>query len=543
MRLRGAHFLLAAALVGSAALLFSYVSRLSFIGDEWQLLLERRGWGTETFLAPFNENLIVGITAVYKFGQAIFGMESALPFYAVSIGLFLLCALLLFVYLERRVGDWAAALGAALILFLGTAHEDLFWAFQMGFFGSIAAGLGALIALDREDRLGDRLTCGLLLVSLAFGSVGLAFVAAGLADLALGRRPRRQRAYVTLIPLAGYVAWWLGWGHSAGSQIGLETVLQTPRYVFEAAAEGVVSLLGREPVGADGHPPLLAQVLLAVLIVGAGIRLARRGDLSRGMAIALALALSFWVLIGLDRTGGGRFALSSRYQYPSAVFVLILAAELLRGVRIPRPVMAVLVLVSAGAIVGGISAMDRHFPAWKADSDGIRLNLSMLEIGRPSIPPGLKISFPPAIDSTAGAYFAAADRFGSPAYDEVELLNRPGTDRRQLDRSLAEALGIELSRRETTVRAGECRTIAAGRSGSSTALGAGSFTLTNLGPEPSRVRLGRFANVPSVELGRIPRGAERTLAIPADASNRSWRLRTMDQPLRLCRAQSRSRSA
>lgn len=533
MRLRGAHFLLIAALGGSAALLISYVSRLSFIGDEWQLLIGRRGWGPDTFLAPFNENLIAGIAAVYKIGLAVFGMGSALPFYAVSIALFLLCAVLLFVYLERRVGEWAAAVGAVLVLFLGTAHEDLFWAFQMGFFGSIAAGVGALIALDREDRLGDRLACGLLLASLAFGSVGLAFVAAGIADLALGRRPRRRRAYVALAPLAAYLAWWLGWGQSAGSQIGLETVLRTPLYVFEAAAEGVVSLLGREPVGADGHPPVLAQALLVVLILGAGIRLVRRGDLSRGMAVALALALSFWVLIGLDRTAGDRFALSSRYQYPSAVFVLILAAELLRGVRIPRPAAAALVLVSAGAVVGGVSAMDSHFPRWKRGSDGIRLNLSVLEIARPSIDPGLGVSFPPSARSTAGAYFAGVDRFGSPAYDEAELMNRPEADRRSADRMLAEALGIALSRRGAAVRTEGCRTIASGGA----ALDAGRFTLANSGSEPTRIRLRRFASAPSVGLGRIPAGGERSLAIPEDGADRSWMLMT-DRPLRLCRAQA-----
>lgn len=424
MRLRGAHILLVAALATSAALLFSYVSRLSFIGDEWELMIERRDWSAEAFLEPFNENLIAGITLVYKAGLALFGMDSTLPFYAVSIALFLLCAVLLFVYLERRVGSCAASLGAVLVLFLGAAHEDLFWAFQMGFFGSIAAGLGALVALDREDRTGDRVACGLLLVSLAFGSVGLAFVAAGLADLALGRRPRRQRAYVTLVPLAAYAAWWLGWGQSAGGEVSLDSILGTPRYVFDAASGGLVSLLGRDPIADSAHPPLIAQVLLVVLIVAAALSLARRHEISRGIAVALALALSFWILIGLNRTAGDRFALSSRYQYPSAVFILILAAELLRGVRIPRLGTAALVVIVAAAVVGGISTMDRHFPQWKSMSDQIRLNLSELEAGRPCVPPGFKVSFPPSTSSTAGAYFATAERFGSPADDETALQPR-----------------------------------------------------------------------------------------------------------------------
>lgn len=538
MRLRGAHLLLAAALVGSGTLLFSYACRLSFIGDEWQLMIGRKSWGADAFLEPFNENLIVGIAAVYKVGLALFGMESALPFYVVSISLFLICAVLLFVYLERRVGGWAASIAAVLVLFLGAAHEDLFWAFQMGFFGSIAAGLGALIALDRDDRAADGLACGLLLVSLAFGSVGLAFVAAAIADLALGRRPRRRRAYVSLVPLAAYAAWLLSWGPSTGGQVSPETALRTPLYVFEAAAAGIVSLLGREPFTASGHPPVIAEALVAIVIVAAGFRLARTGSVSRGTGIALVLALSFWVLIGLDRTPAGRFALPSRYQYPSAVFILILTAELLRGLRIPRPVAAVTAIVCAAAVVGGISMMDFYFPTlWKPYSDQTRLNLAALEIGRPGIASRFTVAFQ-SFHSTAGAYFAATDRFGSPAYDEAELLNRSGSDRIYVDRTLAEALGIGLVRDSPGGGPRLCRTVGARRGVQTTAVGPGAFTLTDLGSRASRVHLGRFADGFPVGLGQIPPRQTRTLVIPGDASRRRWRLATLHQPLRLCRARA-----
>ncbi|HEX6602007.1 MAG TPA: hypothetical protein VF030_05145 [Solirubrobacterales bacterium] len=534
MRLRGAHFLLIAALAASAALLFSYVSRLSFIGDEWQLMISRPDWDAGAFLEPFNENLVVGIVVVYKTGLALFGMDSALPFYVVSILLFLLSAVLLFFYLERRVGAWMAAVGATLVLFLGAAYEDLFWAFQMGFFGSTAAGLGALLALDREDRIGDRLACGLLLVSLAFGSVGLAFLAAGLADLAFGRKPRRRRAYITVVPLLAYAVWWLGWGQSAGDQIDFDSILRTPGYVFDAAAGGLVSLLGREPIDADGSPPLIAQALLVVLIFCAGFRLHRQGELSRGMTVALALALSFWILIGLNRTVGDRFAISSRYQYPSAVFILIVAAELLRGVRVPRLAMAAVAIVAAAAVAAGITKMDEQFPGWKTSSDEIQLNLSALEISRPVVPPDFAVPLPPSTHSTAAAYFAAVDRFGSPVYDEAELLALPEEERRYVDRKLAEAMGIELAGLGDGLRTTACRTI--DPAAPATEFSTGSFTLVNNNPEPIKARLARFADVTAVGLGRIPAGAGRSFTIPADASDRRWRLAALGGPLRLCRA-------
>jgi hypothetical protein len=94
---------------------------------------------------------VVGPALVYKLLQTFFGMSSAMPYYAVSISLFLTSAVLLFAYLRSRVGDWLALLAAVLILFLGAAFEDLLWAFQLGYFASAAAGLGMLLALDRED--------------------------------------------------------------------------------------------------------------------------------------------------------------------------------------------------------------------------------------------------------------------------------------------------------------------------------------------------------------------------------------------------------
>ena len=203
MRARIPTVLLTVAVAASATLILNYDRRLTLVSDDWRVLTSRPGWGVDALLKAFNEHLIVIPTAIFKLLAEVFGMDSALPYFVVSIGLFLLSAVLLYLYLVPRVGEWAALIGAVLILFLGAAYEDLFWAFQMGFFGSVAAGLGALIALDREDDRGDRWACALLLASIAFGGVGLAFLVAALADLAFGRRPRRNRVWVALAPLFG----------------------------------------------------------------------------------------------------------------------------------------------------------------------------------------------------------------------------------------------------------------------------------------------------------------------------------------------------
>ncbi len=219
---------LAVAVAVSGVWLFSLDSQLTFIADDWMLLVKRQGWGASYFLKPFHGNIVVAPALVYKLMREIFGMGSATPYYVAAILSFLSSAVLLFVYLRRRVGAWLALIAAVLVLFLGAAFEDLLFAFQIGYFGSVAAGLGMLIALDREDDHGDRLACLLLVASLAFSSVGLAFAAGALLDLLAGRRPSARRAYFALAPIALYCLWWIGWGHTAQNQSALTTWL-TPR--------------------------------------------------------------------------------------------------------------------------------------------------------------------------------------------------------------------------------------------------------------------------------------------------------------------------
>jgi hypothetical protein len=129
MRQRAPILLLAVAMAASAALLVSYTSHLTFLGDSWELLVRRPGWSLDTFFEPFNEHPVILPALIYKTLLAVFGMESALPFHVVAIALFLLCALLVFIYMRRRVGDWLALCGAVLLLFMGAAHEDLLWEF------------------------------------------------------------------------------------------------------------------------------------------------------------------------------------------------------------------------------------------------------------------------------------------------------------------------------------------------------------------------------------------------------------------------------
>ena len=52
------------------------------------------------------------------------------------------------------VGPWIATAAASVFVLFGPGAEDIIWAFQMGFTGSVAFGLAALILVDHRGPIG-----------------------------------------------------------------------------------------------------------------------------------------------------------------------------------------------------------------------------------------------------------------------------------------------------------------------------------------------------------------------------------------------------
>jgi hypothetical protein len=524
----------------AATLIFGLDRHLTFVVDDWDLLIRRHAWTVGNVLDPFHEHIVIGPALVYKLLTATFGLESATPFYVVSISVFCLSAVLLFVYMRRRVGDWPALVGAFLVLFLGAAYEDLLWAFQLGFFASVAAGIGMLIAFDREDDDGDALACGLLTISMLFSSVGVAFLAGAVVELALGRRPRRRRVYVALAPLSLYALWWVGWGHTAESNVSLHNLVHLSGFVFDSAAAGFTSLFGLATGnGSEPDQPHLiwGRIALIVTVVLLTARLARERRISRRLAVALAIAVAFWVLTGLARDME-RFPTSSRYQYPSAVFILLVVAEGLRGVRVPRFAVAVAALLAGLAAIGGYSLMHRKYEErWRPLADSLRVSLGAIGIAGDSVTPGFRVSFMPSPVVSARTYLDVVDESGSPGFDEAELAERSGPERARADLTLARALDLALVSSPPSERVLRCRALRAS-TGATTGitLSHGGFELANEGGGSVEVVLRRFADRFAVDLGAVGPGGSASLAIPADDSPRPWVLGLRGKgPVRLCR--------
>jgi hypothetical protein len=548
---RAAPALLLAAAAASAALLLALGAGMTFFSDEWDLILHRREWSLDALLRPHAEHLAVLPAAAYKGLLEVFGMESTLPFRALATALLLANAALLFVYVRRRVGDWLALMGCVIILFLGAAWEDLLWPFGgMVWGGATAFGLGMLLALQREDRLGDAFACVLLLGSLAFSSLGVAFAAGAAAEVVLRHERWRSRAYIFAVPLLLYALWYLGWGQDTERALSLANALDAPRFVIEALASSTAALLGlfafkEELRGSEWGGPLLlgGGVLLLGAVATAVWWLRRSGEplrarlrrAPRWLWVVVVIMLTFWTLVALNQVFG-RTPSASRYQYPGAILILLAFAEAFRGARISGRAIAIAAALTVVSVVGNLVALRDGERVLQDQSDLARAELGALELARPSADPtltlGADLARTPYLGKVdAGSYYSSVDAYGSPADSPGELRERPEGVRAAADVVLARAVGLSLERSGS---GGRHRCAALGGSGpTELPLRPGKVTVRSRPGELTFVLVRRFATEPLALPGALGGGSSAVVRIPPDAAAPPWRLST-SAPVAVC---------
>ena len=527
--------LLALAVIGSAVFILGLTSKITFITDEWDLLLLRPGWGFGQLLDPFHEHTVIAPALIYKVFQPVFGMDSARPYQLAATGTFLLSCVLFFVYVRRRVGDWAALIMTALILFLGGAFEDLLWTFQIGYFGSLAAGLGALIALDRDDRRGDLWASALLIVSVSFSSVGIPFIAGAVAEWLLNPRERKRRLLVMGAPVAFYAFWWLGWGSQAESELSLSNIPDLPSYLFTAISAGFTTIAGLAT--GDGSEPdqphlIWGKLLFVAAVLLSAWRLRRRGEVPRGLLVVAAIGLSFYLLAGLNQSDL-RPPESSRYQLPSAVFILLVAAWVLQGIRFRPPVLAVAALVSALAIFNGLQLMkDQAEGRWQPSSSALLTSLGAIDVAGDEVRPGYTLLLGLEEPVPFEDYRRATEDFGSPGKSADELAAGDPAERAAADSTLITALGLEMIGRLPR-RHIKCVPL---RPGDTYEVTGRSPDIKNRGDEDLGIGLTLFSDAPGTEIGSILPEGSGGFNLPRHlATDRPWRIAiTRGGPATVC---------
>jgi hypothetical protein len=399
----------------------------TFYFDEWAFILTAPDWTATTYLQPHNGHPAMLTHLIYGALLATVGLRSYLPYMAVLLALHATSVILLFEVVRRRAGDVVGIACASLLLVIGAGWENLLWAFQMSFVGSVACGLGMILVLEgRPSRWRMTLAIVLLTASVMFSAVGIFF---GLVALPLTVTRERPREVLWLVPVAIiFGAWFLAFDRAQPAPAGSgSSLLQLPLYTLWG--------LGASAAGIIGEGGWMGLPILALAAGAVGYAWWRGGldPLTLGVAVALVM---FYVVTGLargqigyDQSGAGR------YVYVGAVFWLILLSG--AAGRLPwrgtwRPAIVALVFLacfnSAAVLFEFGTAKAAQMQRQMAD-----LQALAAEKGDPCLNPSGAVDPLVMPDETNPAlYYRAIDRYGDPS------AGQPVTDRAAYDQAKAD---------------------------------------------------------------------------------------------------------
>ena len=402
----------------------------TFYFDEWTFILSAPDWTAASYLQPHNGHPSMLLRLTYAALLSTVGLRTYVPYMAVLLALHATSVVLLFELVRRRSGDVIAIACAGMLLVIGAGWENLLWAFQIGFVGSVACGLGMLVALESAaSRRRMPLVVALLTASLMFSAIGLFFGIAAAVRLAIASDRRKDLLW--LLPLAiVFGAWFLAYDRTQSTSTSTNgNLAQLPLYALWG--------LGSSASGLVGEGGWIGLPILALAVGAIGYAWWRGGIDPLGVGAASAL-LTFYVVTGLARGQiGYEQSGAGRYVYVGAVFWLILLAGASR--RLPwrgtwRPAIVALVFLAcfnSGAVLFEFGAakaaqMQRQvadLQALAAERDNRCLNPNATV--DPLVIPQL---------TSPAAYYRAIDRYGDPA------ASRPVADQAAFEQAQANLL-------------------------------------------------------------------------------------------------------
>jgi hypothetical protein len=535
-------------LAAAAVMTLVLTWQLTFWQDTFDFLISRRDVTWDTVFTPHNEHIIVFPTLIEQAIMRIFGLGNAHPEYLLLTVFLIAAALLVFDYVRRRMGYWAALFATILLLCLGPAWEVLLWPFEIGFIGSILFGLATFLALERESRRWDLAACAFLILAMGFSSLGIPFAVGAAVDVFQKRRARGWgRAYLVVVPVVLFALWYLGWGHEAESHMTLHNVLASPPFVLESVAVATGSLFGFATSSASGEiVPLWGALILVGVVAGVVYVQRRRPGYLPTLWPVVAAALANWFLTAFNAEPG-RDPTSSRYQYAGAIFIILVLANLLPKVEWTRRR-----LIAVAAIVLLAAAPNLVFLKEKRDNLKVetvitKADLGAIQLSRRTVGPEFRLGpevagTPSLINVTAAGWLGADEEYGSPAYSEAELAAAPPPGPHWADVVLSQALPLK-----TVVTVGgydarggseNCVVVRADAPALSEVPVQVGQTRIEVAPGPeAQLSMRRFASGEfPVALTPAPGGSSVVLHVPRDESPRPWYLHvSAEQPVRVCR--------
>jgi hypothetical protein len=437
---------LAAALAASAALLL-YVGRGQVIREDamfYAFRLAHDPLAEAAFTSSLNLYLIALPLVLYKGMFELFGLGADLPYRLVSIALVVGCGVLFYALVRRWIGDLAAILPTVLIVLFGAAGEVVASAIRIPMLVAIAAGLGALLALERRDLRGDVVAATLLIASVLSHPVALGLLLAAAVVLALRPPPERwTRAWIIAIPGAVFAVWWVFIRippPTVPARTSLHDILSFAWESWVAVTSAVSGLSGLLPDPSFEQPlAKVLAVLILVLLAAGTIRCARRLPPIYWAALAALVAL----LIAPRVSPGGwlRVPDDDRYLYPDSCLLLLAGAALVGTARLAGIWRLAAGGVLALALASNIGQLTDYGQFARSLSDRAVGEYSAFELAGSRVVRDFRVS---GLEPSAGEYLEAAAAFGSAADSPAELAGSSFTERAAADTALVGALGIDL---------------------------------------------------------------------------------------------------
>ncbi len=525
-----------------ASLLFTLwaADGVYFTDDELYWLGSSPNTTFERAFDPHSGHLIAVSRLVYRGIFETVG-TAYLPFRLLSLGAVFLAVGLLFAWARTRVSDWVALAPCLVLLFFGSDYRHLILGNGFTVVFAIACGLAALIALERHTRRGDVLACAALCLGVLTYTTALPFVLGATVAILLGS-DRWRRIWVPLLPALIYAVWrvWLVLGDAPvwRGETDPANLMLLPSWTFQSLSAILNSLTGLAynfagpelpPADAAAGPAL---ALLAVVVIGWRLR---RGGLSTWFWVACVIALALFSSQVLAWIPEVREPGDARYLYPGAFVLLLVLFEVARGISLGRAgLVAIWILAFAGFAANATLVHDQG-RAFAVRGEIVRAETTAAKLLHQAVPfvpgagavPGVERYIEPAVDLLG----EAEDRYGI-GLSEDQLLSQSAFSRAEVDRLLAEGIGVGLN--ASTALPGDpgCEWVEAGDGSAVATLATGGAALFS--PEGGEVSLRRFGDGFDVDAGALEPRSSAQLFLPADPYATPWQVSVAAPRVAIC---------
>ncbi|MEO6629694.1 MAG: hypothetical protein ABIP03_14135 [Aquihabitans sp.] len=417
-------------------LIFKLGSYFWFFRDDWFFITGRELSSVDDVFRPHNGHWTTVPVVIFRVLYRLFGIRSYVPYQFTVVVAHLGVAVLLRVIMRRSgVGPWLATAAAGSLVLFGAGREDIIWAFQVGYTGSVFFVLAQWILADHRGDIDKRdwlaVGCGVLALMAGSPPIPILMVM-GVALLI--RRGWRAAAFQTIPTGAVYLSWMLVTHPQQSSPFGRPTARVMGDWVWSgqiATFQGI------------GHYQLVAVLMALLTVVGVILALFgpassdhRLADLTPGDAskkaatgrpltnviarvrrrlypVATPLCLFLGSVIFMTMAAqsrwfaGAQAARASRYLYIYAVLTLPLIALAAQAIvqrwKFALPIVAPLLVAG---IPANISAFDAppFGPSYHQHQEAILLNAVRTRYSRRASPdlrpipdvfnsPGLNMAF------------------------------------------------------------------------------------------------------------------------------------------------------